>query len=143
MGGLWAVTPRLGGASMCFALAALGLPGMGNFVGEFLIVLGVFRASPGLAVVAALGFVFSTAYSLRLMERVFFGENSAGWKVAALSAREMVLLAIMLIPLFWIGLAPQTLLDRAGRGNAAAGQEADKERAARTQAPVVPEEVRP
>jgi NADH-quinone oxidoreductase subunit M len=40
MGGLWAVIPRLSGAALFFSLASLGLPGMGDFVGEFLVLLG-------------------------------------------------------------------------------------------------------
>ena len=89
MGGLWPVAPRLGGASMFFALASLGLPGMGNFVGEFMVVLGVYPAHPGLAVAASLGFVFSTAYALRMIQRICFGENREGWKIPDLSLREM------------------------------------------------------
>lgn len=45
MGGLWDTVPRLGGISMLFALASLGLPGLGNFVGEFLVLLGAFHVS--------------------------------------------------------------------------------------------------
>ena len=43
MGGLWATIPRLGGVGLFFALASLGLPGLGNFVGEFLVLLGTCR----------------------------------------------------------------------------------------------------
>ncbi|MGD0231687.1 MAG: NADH-quinone oxidoreductase subunit M [Syntrophorhabdales bacterium] len=117
MGGLWAVAPRLGGASMFFVLAGLGLPGMGNFVGEFLVVLGTYRMNAGLAVAAALGFVFSTAYSLRMMDRVFFGENKEGWRIADLSVRELAVMVVMIVPLLGIGLFPQPLLDQVSRGN--------------------------
>jgi NADH-quinone oxidoreductase subunit M len=113
MGGLWSVTPRLGGATMFFALAALGLPGLGNFVGEFLVVLGAFRLSPPLAVVAAVGFILSTAYALRMIRKVLFGENTNGWKCADLSVREMAVITLMIIPLLWLGLYPQWFIDRA------------------------------
>ena len=45
MGGLWAVAPRMGGTAMFFALASLGLPGLGNFVAEFLILVGTWQVS--------------------------------------------------------------------------------------------------
>ncbi len=111
MGGLWAVAPRMGGVSMFFALASLGLPGMANFLGEFMVVLGLYPAHPGLAVAASLGFVFSTAYALRMMQRIFFGENTGGWKVPDLSVREMSIMCLMTAPLLWLGLAPQPFID--------------------------------
>ena len=115
MGGLWSTAPRLGGASMFFALASLGLPGLGNFLGEFLVVLGAYRTSAFLAAVAALGFIVSTAYSLRMMQRAFFGENSHGWKIPDLSAREMAVVVLMILPLLWLGFHPQPFIDLARR----------------------------
>ena len=116
MGGLWPVAPRLGGASMFFALASLGLPGMGTFIGEFMVVLGVYPGHPALAVVAASGFVFSTAYALRMIQRICFGENTGGWKIPDLSLREMGVMALMMVPLLWLGLSPQPLIDRVEKG---------------------------
>ncbi len=115
MGGLWSVAPRLGGATMLFAMAALGLPGMGNFVGEFLVVLGTYGSNPTLAIVAALGFVLSTIYSLRMMQQAFFGENKGGWKIRDLSMREAAIVALMVIPLLWLGLYPRTFIGRVSR----------------------------
>jgi NADH-quinone oxidoreductase subunit M len=115
MGGLWSQTPRLGGITMVFALASLGLPGLGNFVGEFLILLGTYRVNPYLAIAAALGFVFSTVYALRLIHRVFFGERGSNAVVLDLSARELTVMVLMIIPLLWLGLYPQWFLDSAGK----------------------------
>lgn len=111
MGGFWSVMPRLGGASMVFALASLGLPGMGNFVAEFLVVLGTFGKSTGLAVAAALGFIVSTAYSLRMVHRVFFGETRLDRHTRDLSFREVAIAVLMFLPLLWLGLYPQVFLD--------------------------------
>ncbi len=55
--GSGSTAPRMGGAAMLFALASLGLPGLGNFVGEFLILVGVLRVSEPAAVLAAVGLV--------------------------------------------------------------------------------------
>jgi NADH-quinone oxidoreductase subunit M len=122
MGGLWSVVPRLGGASMFFALAALGLPGLGNFLGEFFIVLGAYRVSVALAAIAALGFIVSTAYSLWMMQRAFFGENTHGWRIPDLSAREMAIVILMIVPLLWLGFCPQPFLDLARRASPDAGK---------------------
>ncbi len=46
MGGFWSSTPRLGGMGLVFALASLGLPGFGNFVAEFMVLLGSYRNAP-------------------------------------------------------------------------------------------------
>ena len=73
MGGLWARWPRMGGFWLFFALATLGLPGLANFVGEFLVLLGVYRVSPVFAVLGALGFIVSIIYSLWMVQRVFYG----------------------------------------------------------------------
>lgn len=54
MGGLWAELPRMGAFALFFAIASLGLPGLGNFVGEFLVLLGAFATSRPLAILAAL-----------------------------------------------------------------------------------------
>jgi NADH-quinone oxidoreductase subunit M len=113
MGGLWDVMPRFGGTMMFFALASLGLPGLGNFVGEFLIVVGAFRAHPALAVIAAVGFVLSTAYALRMVQKVFFGENATGRRCPDLSAREVVVMVLIIVPLLWLGLHPRWFMDRA------------------------------
>ncbi len=117
MGGLWTEAPRMGGVSMFFALASMGLPGIGNFIGEFLVVLGAYRVSPALAVFASAGFIFSTAYSLRLVHRIFFGERKdALRRVSDLSGRETAVMLLMLLPLLWLGLAPQAVIDKVKGG---------------------------
>ena len=62
MGGFWAKVPRLSFVALFFSIAALGMPGLGNFVGEFLVLLGAFQASIGLTVAAAFGLIFASVY---------------------------------------------------------------------------------
>ena len=107
MGGLWAVMPRLGGSMMLFAMASLGLPGLGNFLGEFLVLLGVFKVSPVLAVLASVGFITSCVYSLWIVQKTIHGPNTQGWKPPDLSGRETAVMAAMSILLLWLGLYPQ------------------------------------
>ena len=84
MGGLWTVAPRMGGAALFFALASLGLPGLGNFVAEFLILLGTWQVSRWAAVLGAVGLVFATVYALWMVQRAFHGEETHGWSFADL-----------------------------------------------------------
>ena len=111
LGGLWGVAPRMGGIGLVFLLATLGLPGLGNFVGEFLILAGVFQEYPAIGAIAAAGAVVSAAYSLRMMQRIFFGPRDAGIKIADLPARTLAVCGALIAALMWTGLRPGTLLD--------------------------------
>src|SRR5262245_4466286 len=82
MGGLWAAAPRLSGAALFFVLASIGLPGLGDFVGEFLVLLGVWPVSAALAAVAATGVLAATLYGVRLVQRAFHGPNVHQWRFA-------------------------------------------------------------
>lgn len=111
MGGLWTTVPCLSGAALFFALASLGLPGLGDFVGEFLVLLGAYPRSVGITVVAALGILASTFYALRMVQRVFHGENTQRWKLPDLSPREALIVAPMIGVLLWLGWYPQPVFN--------------------------------
>lgn len=110
MGGLWITMPRMGGTATLFALASLGLPGLGNFVGEFLVLLGTYQVSLPLAVVATLGFIVSTVYSLWMIQVAFQGPNKEGWKLLDMTPRELAIMAAMAAILIWLGIYPQPFL---------------------------------
>jgi NADH-quinone oxidoreductase subunit M len=114
MGGLWAVVPRMGGAAMLFALASLGLPGLGNFVAEFLILVGSYPVSPALTILATLGLVGATVYALSLMQRAFHGPNAMDWRFPDLSARDMTILTALIVAIVWLGVFPHSVLAAAG-----------------------------
>jgi NADH-quinone oxidoreductase subunit M len=107
MGGLWAAMPRLAGVAMVFALASLGLPGLGNFVGEMLILFGTYGASPAAAVMATLGLIAATVYALWMIQAAFHGPDKEGWKLSDLSGREAVVMGAMIAAILWLGLYPQ------------------------------------
>ncbi|MEJ2565194.1 MAG: NADH-quinone oxidoreductase subunit M [Gammaproteobacteria bacterium] len=111
MGGLWAIIPRCGAMGMFFAMAALGLPGLAGFVGEFLVLAGSFAVYPVFAVVAALGMIVSVIYALQLVQYTFHGESSAQHRVPDLSAREMGILGVMVILITALGLHPQPVFE--------------------------------
>jgi NADH-quinone oxidoreductase subunit M len=115
MGGLWAVVPRLSGSALFFGLASLGLPGLGDFVGEFLVLLGSYKVSIPITVVASIGVLASTFYALRMVQRAFQGPNTRAWKVPDLNAREAFMMAVMIVGLLWLGLYPQPVLNTFGQ----------------------------
>jgi len=110
MGGLWRVAPRMGGTAMFFAMAALGLPGLGNFVAEFLILVGVWQVSRWAAVLGAVGLVFATVYALWMMQRAFQGEETHGLSFPDLTRIEVGMFASMIVALVLLGFWPQPLI---------------------------------
>ena len=113
MGGLWSPMPRMGSVGLVFAMASLGLPGLGNFVAEFLILLGVFQAQAWITVAAASGLIFSAVYSLRIVGKIFLGPRKTMETVPDFSPREMLIMAALTISVVWLGLFPQPVIDTA------------------------------
>jgi NADH-quinone oxidoreductase subunit M len=113
MGGLWHQAPRMGACAMFFAVASLGLPGLGNFVAEFLVLLGLFAVQPWLTAIAALGMVTAAIYSLWMLQQAFQGTPDNSRKMPDFNGREMLAMGAMMIALLWLGLYPQPVLDLA------------------------------
>jgi NADH-quinone oxidoreductase subunit M len=96
------------------AMSSIGLPMLNGFVGEFLILLGTFRANAGVAIVATFGVVLAAAYMLWMYRRVMFGplENPENRGLIDLGLREKAVMVAMLVPIFWIGIYPEPFLKR-------------------------------
>ncbi|AQS38684.1 NADH dehydrogenase subunit M [Shewanella psychrophila] len=71
--GLWRYLPQLSAMGLFFAIASLGMPGLGNFIGEFLILVGSLEQHANFAVLASLGLILGAVYSLRMIQKSFFG----------------------------------------------------------------------
>jgi len=112
LGGLGAVNPRLAGALCIAALAALGLPGLAGFVGELVILIGVFAAGYTWAVIVALvAIVLAAAYMIRLYQDVMNGPPIEDLPVRAdLTWVEGLAVAPLLAALFIVGVDPAPLL---------------------------------
>ena len=110
LGGLWDVVPRFGGFGMVFAMASLGLPGLANFVGEILVLMGVFQVNMTIASIATLGFIAATIYSLWMIQRTFFGKNKHEHAMPDATPREITILGALVVALVWLGLFPNTVL---------------------------------
>lgn len=119
LGGLWTDAPRLGVAIVFFAVASLGLPGLGNFIAEFTVLVGAFAVEPLWTLVAAAGLIGASIYSLVMAQRSAFGEPSVARQIMDLDTGEWVTLALMAAALIIIGLYPQPVFDLAAPALAA------------------------
>jgi len=115
-GGLVSAMPKYAILFMVFTLAAVGLPGTSGFVGEFLILMGVFQKSFLVAAIASLGVILGAAYMLWLYKRVIFGEliNKDLLKIKSLNKSETFVLLCLAIPTLFFGFYPEPLLNTIG-----------------------------
>jgi len=111
-GGLVHVIPKYALLFMIFTLAALGLPGTSGFVGEILILLGVFQKNVLVAVLASLGIILAAAYMLWLYKRVVFGKiiNNDLKKIYDLNRIETFILSSLAFLIIFFGCYPEPLL---------------------------------
>jgi NADH-quinone oxidoreductase subunit M len=116
-GGLSKVMPVYAGFFVLTTLASIGLPLLNGFVGEFLILLGAFRASPWVATLGATGVILSAAYMLWMVRRVFFGPltHEANRGLRDLGLREKLVAVAMAVPMIWIGIYPDACLRKLDR----------------------------
>jgi NADH-quinone oxidoreductase subunit M len=112
-GGLVNKMPWYALAFMVFTLANVGLPGTSGFVGEFLTLLGAFKANTWVAFFATTGVILSACYALWLFARVIFGEVTKPVleTIPDLDRREMAMLAPLVILVIYYGVHPGPVLD--------------------------------
>lgn len=111
MGGLWPLLPKLSALTLFFALASLGLPGLGNFIGEFLVLQGAFSVNRVLASVSALVLILSPLYALVVIQKAFYGSLSRHSFLRDASRRESISLGLLVLIAVWFGLNPQAVLN--------------------------------
>ncbi|AXF76482.1 NADH-quinone oxidoreductase subunit M [Erwinia tracheiphila] len=111
MGGLWSRIKWLPALSLFFAVANLGMPGTGNFVGEFMILTGSFQSVPAIIVTATFGLVFASVYSLVMMQRAYYGVPKSETSLRAMSPREFLIIMVLVVLLVLLGIYPQPILD--------------------------------
>ena len=110
-GGLWTSIPRMGAAGLILVMASLGLPGLANFVAEFMILAGTFNADPIIAVVAALGLIGAAIYALRMMQKIFYGEREKSASISDLNVRETVIIGSVIFFLVFLGFYPKPITE--------------------------------
>ena len=111
-GGLARQIPLLATFLLILGLASIGLPGTNGFVGEFLILLGAFKASWVYGAIAVLGVILSAAYFLWYYERAMLGPLTKEiiLVIPDLRAPELVIATSLCVMIFWIGLYPSPFL---------------------------------
>jgi NADH-quinone oxidoreductase subunit M len=112
MGGIAFRAPVLAAVFMIVALATLAIPGSGNFVGEFLILLGVFKAKEAIAIIAFSGVVMASVYALRLYIRSMHNRVASGVHSREMSVRDGAVLVPILAVILFFALYPQLALHR-------------------------------
>lgn len=114
-GGLAGVLPIFTILFFIMTLSSIAVPMTNGFVGEFLILLGLFNAQSAFAYVAVTGVVLGAVYMLWMFKRVFFGEKGELTKddhhpLQDLSRREIAVMVPLVIMVFWMGLFPNQFL---------------------------------
>ncbi|HZK61935.1 MAG TPA: NADH-quinone oxidoreductase subunit M, partial [Anaerovoracaceae bacterium] len=113
MGGLWEKAPVMGSVGLIFSMASLGLPGLGNFIAEFLILIGVFKTSIVMSCLASLGLIAATIYALRIVQKVFYGNKNQEWEMNDLNVREKIVTGLLVIVIVTLGLFPRPVFNTA------------------------------
>ncbi len=111
LGGLWTRMALIPAFALFFAVATLGLPGLGNFVGEFLVLFGAWKTAPGFTAAATIGLVLAAVYALALTHRIYFGPVKHDSTLRGANAREVTLLSLLAALLIALGFYPQPALD--------------------------------
>ncbi|ADU96711.1 proton-translocating NADH-quinone oxidoreductase, chain M [Thermovibrio ammonificans HB-1] len=109
MGGLAEFAPKLATLAMLFTMANVGLPGTSSFIGEFLTILGGFKAATWVGVLMALGVIFGAAYMLYMYRNVFFLEPKI-LSFKDLNRREFLALALLAVLVVWWGFNPEFVM---------------------------------
>lgn len=110
-GGLAKYLPLMCWTTLIFVLSSVALPGTNNFVGEFLVLYGLFGRSGWLAALLGLTVIFTVVYMLRWLQTTYFGKSQPrqhGW--TDLTASELYLALPFVLLIFWIGVHPGPVL---------------------------------
>jgi NADH-quinone oxidoreductase subunit M len=113
-GGLWSKMPVFSAFFLFFSMASLGLPGLNNFVGEILILIGTFSSWPRVAALGFAGLFFTVVFILWVVQRTLFGETRdpqiRGQAILDITAREAAILVPLAAAVLFIGLSPGPVL---------------------------------
>ncbi len=111
--GLMKATPIFGGLFLMATMSSIALPGLNGFVGEFPILIGTYQTTPWAAIAAAFGVILAALYLLWAYQRMFHGPvGGHAETMTDLNAREIAVVAPLLVLMLVIGLYPKPLYDR-------------------------------
>jgi NADH-quinone oxidoreductase subunit M len=113
MGGLASVTPAIAAVFLVATLSSIGLPGLNNFVGEFLVILGAFISNRWLAAIAVTGVILAAIYMLWAYQRTFQGPaRQREGTIRDILPLELVAVIPVVAAMLFIGVYPKVVLDR-------------------------------
>jgi NADH-quinone oxidoreductase subunit M len=112
MGGLALRAPVLAALFLIVALATLAMPGSANFVGEFLILTGVFKAKVVYALVAGIGVALAAVYMIRMYQRSMHNSLAPGAESREMSVADAVVIVPIVAVILFLAVYPQFVLER-------------------------------
>jgi len=108
-GGIASKVPVYATIFLIFTMGSIGLPSMGGFIGEFLVLVGSFKTFSNMAIIAASGVIFAAVYMLWMYQRVFFQSYNTGLHhLTDMNVREVIYIMPLIILVFWTGIYPET-----------------------------------
>lgn len=112
-GGLSKNMPKYAIVFMLFTMASVGLPGTAGFVGEFLVLMGVFQSNSLVAFFASFGLILGAAYMLFLYRRIAFGklDKEDVKMMPDMNWREIAVFTPLIIVTLWMGIYPSSFLE--------------------------------
>jgi NADH-quinone oxidoreductase subunit M len=139
LGGVAKVTPWLAGMFLFAALSSLGLPGLNNFVGEFLVIAGTIGTRMVFGILASVGIVLSAIYLLWSYQRAYQGGTPDRWlHLPDINLREVLLATPIIIAIVAIGVFPKPFLDRINPSTARVVVQVQRGAVAATPTPAAP-----
>jgi NADH-quinone oxidoreductase subunit M len=111
LGGIWGHMPVYSGFFLFFAMAALGLPGLNNFVGELLILVGSFKHKPVVTVIGFAGLALTLVYVVKMVQSTLFVKARGERVLWDVTPREMLVLGVLALGVIYLGLYPTAFLD--------------------------------
>jgi len=109
-GGIAKSAPALAALALFLIFAFIGVPGLGNFPGEFLSLLGAYQSAPAAAVVATLAVIGAGVYGVNVYQRLFLGQQREAAR--DLGPLELYVLVPFVAGVLWLGIAPAPQLER-------------------------------
>jgi NADH-quinone oxidoreductase subunit M len=112
-GGLFPLVPVYGGILIFTAMGSLGLPGLGGFISEFLVVRGSWPIFTLFTALSMIGLLFTGAYILKALKQVLHGPLNEHWAghLSEINAREVLVITPLMILMLWTGVWPAWILD--------------------------------
>jgi NADH-quinone oxidoreductase subunit M len=113
-GGIARVVPLFSAILVFVSLSSIGVPGTNGFVGEFLVLIGSYRTTPILTVIAATSVIIAAAYMLWAVQRILFNplDKPENEHIPDMNRRELLLMAPLIAGIIWLGVYPAPVLRR-------------------------------